>query len=110
MNILVTGVSGFLGSHCAYELLDLGYKVIGIDNFSNSNDKQLPVLHKKGDFSFHELDLSNDKQAIKFFNQLDDIHCVFHFAGLKAVGESVEMPYMYWSNNLESTFNLVRKP
>ncbi len=109
MNILVTGVSGFLGSHCAYELLSLGHKVIGIDNFSNSNGKQLPVLHSKGDFSFHELDLSNSDDTSKLFKDLDKISCVFHFAGLKAVGESVEIPYNYWSNNLESTFNLVRE-
>jgi UDP-glucose 4-epimerase len=107
MNILVTGGAGYIGSHTCVELINSGYKVI-IDNFSNSNPKVLDQIKKitTKDFNFYEIDLC-DKEALEgvFYNH--NIDAVIHFAGLKAVGESVQQPLKYYKNNVMSSINLV---
>ena len=108
MNILVTGGAGYIGSHTCVELINSGYEVIIIDNFSNSNPKVLDQIKKitTKDFIFYEIDLC-DKEALEgvFYNH--NIDAVIHFAGLKAVGESVQQPLKYYKNNVMSSINLV---
>src|SRR6056297_3405720 len=108
MNILVTGGAGFIGSHTCVELINNGFKVIIVDNFSNSNPKVLDQIKKitTKDFIFYEIDLC-DKEALEavFYNH--NIDAVIHFAGLKAVGESVQQPLKYYKNNVMSSINLV---
>ncbi|MEI3529902.1 MAG: UDP-glucose 4-epimerase GalE [Bacilli bacterium] len=107
MNILVTGGTGFIGSHTVVELLNQNYKVIIIDNFSNSKpdvlDKIKEITHK--DFIFYKGDACNKELLHKIFKE-NDIDAVIHFAGYKAVGESVQKPLMYYRNNLDSTLSL----
>ena len=107
MKILVTGGTGFIGSHTVVELLNSGYEVIVIDNLSNSKidvvDKIKKITNK--DFDFYEEDVCNKEALEKIFKE-NKIDAVIHFAGYKAVGESVEKPLMYYRNNLDSTFSL----
>ena len=107
MKILVTGGTGFIGSHTVVELLNSGYEVIVIDNLSNSKidvvDKIKKITNK--DFVFYEEDVCNKEALEKIFKE-NKIDAVIHFAGYKAVGESVEKPLMYYRNNLDSTFSL----
>lgn len=107
MNILVTGGTGFIGSHTVVELLNQNYKVIIIDNFSNSKpdvlDKIKEITNK--DLIFYEGDVCNKELLHKIFKE-NDIDAVIHFAGYKAVGESVQKPLMYYRNNLDSTLSL----
>ena len=108
MNILVTGATGYIGSHTCVELLNNNYNVIGIDNFSNSSpdvlDKIKLITNKE--IIFYEGDLL-DKEIIEKIFKENKIDAVIHFAGLKAVGESVNKPLMYYRNNIDSTINLV---
>ncbi len=108
MNILVTGATGYIGSHTCVELLNNNYNVIGIDNFSNSSpdvlDKIKLITNKE--INFYEGDLL-DKEIIEKIFKDNKIDAVIHFAGLKAVGESVNKPLMYYRNNIDSTINLV---
>jgi len=107
-NILVTGGAGYIGSHTVLELLEQGNEVIVVDNLSNSSRESLARVEqltgKK--VTFYEIDLL-DKEALKqpFVNH--DIGAVIHFAGLKAVGESVAIPLSYYQNNLTGTLNLL---
>ena len=107
MKILVTGGTGFIGSHTVVELLNGGYEVIVIDNLSNSKidvvDKIKKITNKN--FDFYEEDVCNKEALEKIFKE-NKIDAVIHFAGYKAVGESVEKPLMYYRNNLDSTFSL----
>ncbi|MCL2628590.1 MAG: UDP-glucose 4-epimerase GalE [Oscillospiraceae bacterium] len=107
MTIFVTGGAGYIGSHTVLKLLENGYEVIVADNFSNS--KPEAVKRIKGlagrDFLFYEIDVCDGKQLDKVFSE-NKIDCVIHFAGLKAVGESVEKPLEYYKNNLNSTISL----
>ena len=107
MKILVTGGTGFIGSHTVVELLNSGYEVIVIDNLSNSKidvvDKIKKITNKN--FDFYEEDVCN-KEALEKIFKANKIDAVIHFAGYKAVGESVEKPLMYYRNNLDSTFSL----
>ena len=107
MKILVTGGTGFIGSHTVVELLNSGYEVIVIDNLSNSKidvvDKIKKITNKN--FDFYEEDVCNKEALEKIFKE-NKIDAVIHFAGYKAVGESVEKPLMYYRNNLDSTFSL----
>ena len=109
MKILVTGGTGFIGSHTAVELLDAGYEVVIIDNFSNSSsdvlDKIRQICHK--DFTFYEGNVCDEDFLRKIFSK-EKIDAVIHFAGYKAVGESVEKPIMYYENNLGSTIKLAK--
>jgi len=109
MSILVTGGTGYIGSHTVVELQNAGYDAIIIDNLSNS---KLLVLDRIENITgkrpkFYNADL-RDKEALKkIFNENPDIEAVIHFAGLKAVGESVSMPLEYYNNNIYGTLCLL---
>ena len=108
MKILVTGGCGFIGSHTCCELLDNNYEVVVIDNLSNSKEDVIDKIKKitKKDFKFYKGDLCDKELVDKIFKE-ENIAAVIHFAGLKAVGESVKKPLLYYSNNLESTLTLL---
>lgn len=107
MNILVTGGAGYIGSHTCIELLDAGFTPIVFDNLSNSSTVALDRVEK---ITGHKITFI--KGDIRDANALDnvfstyDIYAVIHFAGLKAVGESVEKPIMYYDNNVSGSINL----
>ncbi len=105
--ILVTGGAGFIGSHTCVELLNSGYEVAIIDNFCNSSPDVLDKIREitKKDFKFYEADLLDREKVEKIFEE-NTIDAVIHFAGLKAVGESVEKPMEYYHNNIGSTLIL----
>ncbi len=109
MTILVTGGAGYIGSHTVVELLNSGYEVVIIDNFSNSKPTVLDRIRKitGKDFKFFKGDLL-DAEFVDSVLAENHVDAVIHFAGLKAVGESVEQPLMYYSHNLNTTFNLIR--
>ena len=108
MSILVTGGAGFIGSHTAVELLNAGEEIIILDNFSNSKpevlDRIKEITHK--DFKFYEIDLLDKDSLEKVFME-NSIEVVIHFAGLKAVGESVQKPILYYYNNIAGTLILL---
>ena len=107
MKILVTGGAGYIGSHTVVELLNEGYETVVIDNLCNSNKKSLErieqITGKKP--VFYENDVRDEAALEEIFSK-EDIGAVIHFAGLKAVGESVAKPLEYYRNNLESTLVL----
>ncbi|MDD2464201.1 MAG: UDP-glucose 4-epimerase GalE [Desulfobulbus sp.] len=108
MHVVVTGGAGYIGSHTCLELLNAGYTVSVIDNLSNASQEALvrvEALTGKR-LAFYEVDLCDLDKVRKTFTQLSDVAAVIHFAGLKAVGESVEQPLRYYRNNLDSTINL----
>ena len=109
MKVLVTGGTGYIGSHTCVELLNEGYDVVVIDNLCNSNPKSLDrVKHITGkDLRFYEGDVRDEALLRKIFTE-NEIDCVIHFAGLKAVGESVAQPWRYYDNNLNSTLVLTK--
>ncbi len=108
MRILVTGGAGYIGSHTVLELLGAGYDVLAVDNFVNSKPAVLQRLRELAPkpFSFLKCELT-DAQAVEALFTENRIDAVVHFAGLKAVGESVEKPLEYYRNNLVSTLNLL---
>ncbi len=108
MSVLVTGGAGFIGSHTVVELLNAGYEVVIVDNFSNSNPKALEAIKKitGKDFKFYEVDILDTEKLDKVFEENPDITSVIHFAALKAVGESVEKPIEYYHNNITGTLSL----
>lgn len=105
--ILVTGGAGYIGSHTCVELLDAGYDVVVVDNLCNSSKESLKRVEKITGKSvkFYESDIAN-KEAMKNIFQENDIFGVIHFAGLKAVGESVQKPLEYYQNNISGTLNM----
>ena len=107
MKILVTGGTGYIGSHTCIELINNGYEVIIIDNFYNSNIEVLNRIQKitTKTITFYQTDLLNKESIEKIFHQ-HDITAVIHFAGYKAVGESVHKPLEYYNNNITGTLNL----
>lgn len=109
MSILVTGGAGYIGSHTAVELLDTGENIIILDNFSNSSPEVLDKIKQitKKDFKFYKIDLLDENALDKVFEE-NNIDEVIHFAGLKAVGESVEKPIEYYNNNITGTLNLLK--
>ncbi len=109
MAILVTGGTGYIGSHTCVELLNQGMEVIVADNLSNSSVKSLKAVEKitGKKIKFYEYDLCEKEKTDKIFKENPNINSVIHFAGLKAVGESVEKPLEYYSNNLISTLNIL---
>ncbi len=109
MAVLVTGGTGFIGSHTCIELLNAGEEIIVADNFSNSKPEVLNRLKKitGKDIPFEKVDLCDEAETEKLFTEYK-IDEVIHFAGYKAVGESVAEPLMYYENNLGSTFNIIR--
>ncbi|MGI5976396.1 MAG: UDP-glucose 4-epimerase GalE [Candidatus Limivicinus sp.] len=107
MKVLVTGGAGYIGSHTCVELLEKGMEVVVIDNLVNSNAKSLERVQRitGKDLSFYEKDV-RDRGALDEIFSRHNIDCVIHFAGLKAVGESVAKPLEYYDNNLNSTITL----
>lgn len=107
--ILVTGGAGFIGSHTCVALLEAGYPVIIADDFSNSKPQTLERIRKitGRDFIFYEADVTESAAVARIFNE-NKIDGVIHFAGFKAVGESVERPLAYYYNNLVSTIELAK--
>lgn len=109
MNILVTGGAGYIGSHTCLELLNSGYGVVVIDNLCNSNPRALERVQRLAgkELKFYQGDVRDGELLRKIFRE-NEIGCVIHFAGLKAVGESVARPWEYYDNNLNSTLVLTR--
>ena len=109
MSILITGGAGFIGSHTAVEFLNAGYDIVVVDNYCNSNPKALERVKQitGKDFPAYEVDLCDKEAFENVFIENPDIDSAIHFAGLKAVGESVQKPGLYYYNNLLSTLNLV---
>lgn len=109
MEILVTGATGFIGSHTCVELINSGYDIVGIDNFINSKPEALDSIEKISGkrIAFYEGDVCDEKLLRKIMTE-HKITAAIHFAGLKAVGESVEKPLMYYQNNLLSTIILAK--
>jgi UDP-glucose 4-epimerase len=113
MAILVTGGTGYIGSHTCVELLNKGEEIVVIDNFSNSEKETLDKIKKitNKDFKFYEIDILDKENFEKVFKE-NKIDSVIHFAGLKAVGESVEKPIEYYTNNVNGSlilFDLMKK-
>ena len=109
MNVLVTGGAGYIGSHTCVELLNKGYEVVVIDNLCNSNPeslKRVEALTGK-QIKFYLGDVRDEALLTKIFAE-NAVDCVIHFAGLKAVGESVSIPWKYYDNNLNSTLILTK--
>ncbi|CZR98227.1 MULTISPECIES: UDP-glucose 4-epimerase GalE [unclassified Clostridioides] len=107
MAVLVAGGAGYIGSHTAIELLESGYEVVIVDNLSNSNSivvDRIKELSGKP-IKFYNIDIRNKNEMHVVFKE-NNIESIIHFAALKAVGESVEKPIEYYSNNLISTLNL----
>ncbi len=108
MAILITGGAGYIGSHTAVELLDRGDEIIILDNFRNSKPESLNRIREitGKDFKFYEADML-DRSALREIFSKNEISQVVHFAGLKAVGESVEKPLEYYHTNIEGTISLL---
>ena len=107
MKILVTGGAGYIGSHTCLELLQAGHEVVVVDNLSNSKEESLKRIQEISGKSleFHRVDLL-DREALDRVFAGADIDAVIHFAGLKAVGESVKIPLSYYHNNITGTLIL----
>jgi UDP-glucose 4-epimerase len=111
MKILVTGGTGYIGSHTTLALLEAGHDVVVVDNLANSSEESLRrVLELTGrKASFHHADLLDEVRLGEVFD-VERVDAVIHFAGLKAVGESVDQPLRYYYNNVSGTLNLLRAP
>ena len=109
MNVLVTGGAGYIGSHTCVELLNEGYGVVVVDNLCNSNAESLNRVEELTGktVKFYEGDVRDEALLKKIFAE-NELGCVIHFAGLKAVGESVAKPWEYYDNNLNSTLVLTK--
>jgi UDP-glucose-4-epimerase len=109
MAILITGGAGYIGSHTCVQLLDAGYKIAVIDNLTNSSAEAVRRVQKLTgkDFPFYADDVRDEAALAKIFDE-NPIEAVIHFAGLKAVGESVALPLKYYENNLVSTIALLK--
>lgn len=108
MSILVTGGAGYIGSHTCIEMQNAGYEVIVVDNLDNSSSESLKRVEKITGkaVKFYKEDVRDKRALRKIFGE-NKIEAVIHFAGLKAVGESVREPIMYYDNNLISTLSLL---
>lgn len=107
--ILVTGGTGYIGSHTVVELFNAGYEVVIVDDFSNSDPKILEQIEKITNKkpSFIKLDLCNEQEVHAFAKAHQDISGIIHFAAFKAVGESVQKPLQYYRNNFYSLINVI---
>ncbi|KAF9536250.1 UDP-glucose 4-epimerase 2, partial [Lunasporangiospora selenospora] len=109
--ILVTGGAGFIGSHTVVELLTLGKRLVVIDNLCNSSQESLRrarlLAHNKGSLVFHKVDLLDMVALQDIFDRYTFSACI-HFAGLKAVGESSQIPLGYYQTNITGTLNLLQ--
>ena len=110
MKVLVTGGTGYIGSHTVVELLNENYEVIIIDNLSNSRIEVLDAIEKISGKKAHfeKCDMRDESQVIKVFEKYENIDAVIHFAAFKAVGESVADPIKYYENNLASLIYLLK--
>lgn len=108
--ILLDGGAGYIGSHTAVELLNAGYDVIVADNYANSSPESIRRVEKitSKSVKLYESDVSDHSAMEKIFSE-NTIDAVIHFAGLKAVGESVEKPIMYYRNNIDTTLTLLER-
>ena len=108
MTVFVTGGAGYIGSHTVVELLNEGYDVVVADNLSNSSEEALRRVEKitGKKVKFYKVDVA-DKAAVRAIFDAEKIDLVIHFAGLKAVGESVEIPVLYYRNNIDATLTLL---
>ena len=108
MAVLVTGGAGFIGSHTAVELLNAGKEIVILDNFSNSKPQSLEAIKKitGKDFKFYEMDYLDREKLEKVFKE-NKIDAVLNFAGFKAVGESIEKPIEYYTNNISGALILL---
>ena len=108
MKVLVTGATGYIGSHTCVELLNNNYEVIGLDNFSNSKREVLDKIKEitGKEIKFYEGDMKNEMLLDKIFNE-NGIDAVIDFAAYKAVGESVSKPVEYYINNVTSVLTLL---
>ncbi len=108
MKILVTGGAGFIGSHTVVELQQAGYDVVVLDNLCNASEKSLERVKAitGKEVPFYKADIL-DREALEEIFSKEEIHAVIHFAGLKAVGESVQKPWEYYENNIAGTLTLV---
>ena len=107
MAILITGGCGYIGSHTVVELKKAGYDVVVLDNFYNSKPEALRRIRElvKSDIPFYECDIRDAEGLRRIFKE-NSIEAVIHFAGLKAVGESVRIPLAYYENNVGGTVTL----
>ncbi len=107
--ILVTGGTGYIGSHTVVELQESGFDVIIVDNLSNSSIEVLDNIEKITGIkpAFEQFDLADKEKTDSFFSRNSDIEAIIHFAASKAVGESVEKPLLYYRNNLVSMMNVL---
>ena len=109
MKVLLTGGAGYIGSHTIVEMCEAGHDVVVVDNLSNSSprsiDRVQEIVHKE--IPFYVADVADEAAMDRIFAE-HKIDAVVHFAGLKAVGESVRIPLAYYSNNIDSTFALLR--
>ncbi|MCL4170456.1 UNVERIFIED_CONTAM: hypothetical protein GTU68_022820, partial [Idotea baltica] len=107
--ILVTGGTGYIGSHTAVELIESGFEVVIIDNLSNSREDVLNGIEKITGVrpTFENFDICDFNLLDQFFQKHKDISAIIHFAASKAVGESVAKPLMYYRNNLQSLTNIL---
>ena len=108
MKILVTGGAGYIGSHTCVELLNAGYEIVVVDNYSNSKEEVIDLIKQitGKNFKSYKLDVC-DKEALEKVFEENKIDAAIHFAGYKAVGESVAKPLMYYRNNIDSTLTLL---
>ena len=108
MAILITGGAGYIGSHTCIEMQNAGYEVVVVDNLDNSNEESLKRVEKitGTPVKFYKEDV-RDKEALRRIFSENKIEAAIHFAGLKAVGESVREPIMYYDNNLQNTIALL---
>ncbi len=108
MKILVTGGAGYIGSHTCVELLQAGYDVVVIDNLYNASEKSLERIKEitGKDLTFYNADITDAEAMNEVFEKEPGVDCVIHFAGLKAVGESVAKPLEYYENNIAGTLTL----
>ncbi len=108
MKVMVTGGAGYIGTHTVVELLNAGNEVVIFDNFYNSCPESLERVRKitGKDFKFYEADML-DKAKMEEIFEAEKVDAVIHFAGLKAVGESVEKPWFYYNNNIVGTLNIL---
>ncbi|HUM67170.1 MAG TPA: GDP-mannose 4,6-dehydratase, partial [Chitinophagaceae bacterium] len=108
--ILVTGGSGYIGSHTIVDLIENGHHVISVDNNSRSNPAMFEGIERitGRKVKNYKVDLCNFDDTFAIFQENEDITGIIHFAAYKAVGESVEKPLMYFENNLVSLINLLK--
>jgi UDP-glucose 4-epimerase len=108
MKVLITGGTGYIGSHACIQLIENGYEIVVVDNLSNSSPKVITRIQELTEekIEFHQVDILDKDGLRKVFKQ-NEIGAVIHFAGLKAVGESVEKPWDYYHNNVSGTLVLL---